>query len=422
MKSNDLGGGGNHGGRAKHGRRRPAWGLILLAAMGLGGALTFVACHESPTAPVVRPEVLDPALVAQGKSIFRDETFDDERFWTDTARMHEVVQSAVSPAVALQVGLKVDADALPQAVKDAIVAGKVDLNSPATTVTLLKLGAVVGLKGTVQTVAGKDTLMRLGITCALCHSSVDNSFAPGIGHRLDGHQNSDLNVGAIVALSPAIPAATKAILNSWGPGRYDARTNFDGLNFPALIPPIYGLNGVAREIATGDDTISYWNAYVAVTQMHGQGSFHDARLGINITKSPDVVTPLLPALRQYQLSLNAPKPAAGTFDAAAAARGEALFNGAANCSSCHTGALRTDVNLGILHTPAEVGQNPAYANRSVTKRYRTTPLRALSLHAPYFHDGNAATLADVVTHYDRLFSLKLSAQQQADLVEYLKSL
>jgi mono/diheme cytochrome c family protein len=404
------------------GSRRPILGIIALVAFGLACAFLFLACEESTTAPQVQPEVLDPALVAQGKTIFRGETFDDERFWTDTARLHEVVQSAVSPALALQVGLKVDADALPQGVKDAIVAGQVDLNSPATTVTLLKLGAVVGLKGTVQTVAGKDTLTRLGITCALCHSTVDNSFAPGIGRRLDGHQNSDLNVGAIVALSPAIPAATKAILNSWGPGRYDARTNFDGLNMPALIPPIYGLNGIAREISTGDDTLSYWNAYVAVTQMHGQGSFRDARLSIDITKSPDLVTPLLPALRQYQLSLNAPIPAGGSFDAGAAARGGVLFNGAARCSSCHMGGLRTDVNAGVLHVPAEVGQDAAFANRSVTKRYRTTPLRALALHAPYFHDGNAATLADVVTHYDRLFSLKLSAQQQADLVEYLKSL
>jgi mono/diheme cytochrome c family protein len=336
--------------------------------------------------------------------------------------MHEVVQRSVSPALALQVGLKVDADALPQGVKDALAAGQVDLNSPATTVTLLKLGAVVGLKGTVQTLGGRDTLTRLGITCALCHSTVDNSFAPGIGRRLDGHQNSDLNVGAIIALSPAIPAPAKTVYNSWGPGRYDARYNFDGLSLPALIPPVYGLNGIRREISTGDDTLSYWNAYVAVTQMHGQGTFRDPRLGISIVKSPDVVAPLLPALRQYQLSLSAPRPAAGSFDALAAGRGQALFNGVATCSSCHTGALLTDVNAGVLHAPAEVGQSAPFANRSVTKRYRTTPLRALALHGPYFHDGSATTLADVVAHYDRLRSLNLSAQQRSDLVEYLKSL
>lgn len=404
-------------------RRASFRGVIALVAFGVGCAAAFVGCEESVTAPQPQFEVLDPTLVAQGRDIFRYESFDNERFWTDTARMHEVVAQSVSPQLALQVGLKVDADALPQAVKDAIVAGQVDLTSPATTVTLLKLGAVVGLKGTVtQTVAGRDTLSRLGITCALCHSTVDDSFAPGIGHRQDGYPNHDLNVGAIVALSPAIPAATKAILNSWGPGMYDARTNVDGLSIPAVIPPAYGLNGVARETYTGDDTLTYWNAYVAVTQMHGQGSFHDARLGINITKSPDVVTPLLPALRQYQLSLNAPKTPAGSYDAAAAARGRTLFTGVASCSSCHMGELYTDVNAGVLHLPAEVGQNAAFANRSVTKRYRTTPLRGLLQHAPYFHDGKAATLADVVTHYDTLFSLRLSTQQKADLVEYLKTL
>jgi hypothetical protein len=403
--------------------RSSVGGIAALVFVGIACAVAFAACDHAMTEPAGTLETLDPLLVAKGQQVFRFETFDDERFWTDTARMHEVVSQSVSPQLALQVGLKVDADALPQAVKDAIAAGQVDLTSPATTVTLLKLGAVVGLKGTVmQTASGRDTLTRLGITCALCHSTVDNSFAKGIGRRQDGNANHDLNVGAIVALSPAIPAGTKAILNSWGPGKYDARTNVDGLNIPALIPPVYGLNGVARELYTGDDTVSYWNAYVAVTQMHGQGSFHDARLGIDITKSPDLVTPLLPALRHYQFSLQAPKPAPGSFDVAAVARGQALFAGGARCTSCHVGPLYTDVNDGILHSPAEVGQDAAFANRAVTKRYRTTPLRGLAQHAPYFHDGGAATLADVVDHYDVLFSLRLSAQQKADLVEYLKTL
>ena len=402
---------------------RSSWGIAALVAFGIACAAIFAACDDSPTEPTFQPEVLDPTLVAQGKGIFRFETFDDERFWTDTARMHEVVESAVSPALALQVGLKVDADALPQPVKDAIVAGQVDLGSPATTVTLLKLGAVVGLKGTVtQTAAGKDTLTRLGITCALCHSTVDNSFAPGIGHRQDGYPNHDLNVGAIIALSPAIPPATKSILNTWGPGMYDARFNFDGISIPVVIPPAYGLYGVAKEIYTGDGPVSYWNAYVAVTQMHGQGTFQDARLGINVVKSPDLVTPLLPALRQYQLSLSAPMAPTGSYDVAAAARGKTLFNGAANCSTCHTGSLFTDINNGTLHTAAEVGQDPEFARRSATGRYRTTPLRGLLQHAPNFHDGKAKTLADVVIHYDQRFALKLSAQQKADLAEYLKTL
>lgn len=401
--------------------RKPGVGLAFVIAFGLAVATVFAACNASSSSSPT-PVALDPQAVAQGKDIFRFATFDDEPYWTDTLRMHEVVAGGVSPKTALAVGLKVDMDTLPQAVRDAIAAGQVNLDSPATTVTLLKLGAVVGLRGTVQTINGKDSLTRLGITCALCHSTVDNAFAPGIGHRLDGWPNHDLNVGAIVALSPAVPAALKAILNSWGPGKYDARTNIDGKNIPAVIPPAYGLNGVAKEIYTGDDTISYWNAYVAVTQMHGQGSFHDSRLNINITRNPDVVTPLLPALRAYQLSLAAPRPVAGSFDAAAANRGKILFDGAARCSTCHTGSLYTDVNQGVLHSPAEVGQDAAFAQRSVTGRYRTTPLRGLLQHAPYFHDGSARTLADAVEHYNRLFSLNLTAAQKADLVEYLKTL
>jgi mono/diheme cytochrome c family protein len=400
--------------------RRGGIGIGLLVLFGLAVATTFVACDQS-TGPGAPPP-LDPTLVAKGKDIFRFNTFGDESYWTDTLRMHEVIETGVSPATALAVGLKVDIDSLPASVQTAIAAGQVDLNSPATTVTLLKLGAVVGVRGTVATVGGHDTLTQVGITCALCHSTVDNSFAPGIGHRLDGYPNHDLNVGAIVALSPAVSSTLKAILNSWGPGKYDARTNFDGLNIPAVIPPAYGLRGVAKEIYTGDDTISYWNAYVAVTQMHGHGVFRDARLGIDVTNTPDLVTPLLPALREYQLSLVAPKPPASSIDAAAAARGKALFDGAARCSTCHTGALFTDVNQGVLHSASELGEDPAFAARSTTGKYRTTPLRGLLQHPPYFHDGSAATLADVVAHYDQFFSLNLTATQKADLVEYLKTL
>jgi hypothetical protein len=405
-------------------RRQSVVGVAFLVLFGIGTAALLASCGDSTRAtnPGGRPVALDPALVATGKDVFRFNTFGDEVYWTDTLRMHEVVESGVSPATALAVGLKVDADTLPAAVKSAIAAGAVDLNDPATTVTLLKLGAVVGLRGTVETVNGRDTLTKLGVTCALCHSTVDNSFAPGIGHRLDGAPNHDLNVGAIVALSPAVPAALKAILNSWGPGMYDARTNFDGKNGPALIPPAYGLNGVAKEIYTGDDTISYWNAYVAVTQMHGQGNFHDARLNINVSHTPDLVTPLLPALREYQLSLAAPKPAVGSFDAAAATRGKVVFNGAGRCANCHLGTLFTDVNLGVLHAPAEVGQDAAFAQRSVTGKYRTTPLRGLAQHAPYFHDGAAKTLLAVVQHYDTLMNLHLTPAQMSDLVEYLKTL
>jgi mono/diheme cytochrome c family protein len=393
---------------------------VLASAAALVGCVALASCDDGPTEP--EPERLDPALVAEGKEIFRFDTFGDEKYWTDTLRMHEVIAGGVSPRAALSVGLKVDVDALPQAVKDALVAGQVNLDDPAVTVTLLKLNAVVGVKGQVSTVNGRDTLVRFGVTCALCHSTVDNSFAPGIGKRLDGWPNTTLNPGAIVALSPAVPATTKSVLNGWGPGKYDPRINFDGQNTPLVLPPAYGLLGVDRETFTAEGPVSYWNAYVAVTQMHGQGSFSDPRLGVNIVQSPDLVTPKLAALRSYQLSLPKPAPPAGSYDVASAERGQAVFEGAANCVSCHAGNVRSDVNTGRLHAPEETGMDPRYAARTTQKAYRTTPLRGLWQHAPYFHDGSAATLTDVVEHYDRVRSLRLDAQQKHDLVEYLKTL
>jgi mono/diheme cytochrome c family protein len=393
---------------------------LILATSLIAG---LVAC-ENGTGPATHvDEPLDQALVEEGREIFRSETYGDEVFWTDTARMHEVIESSVSPALALKVGLKVDADALPQEVKDAIAAGKVDLNDPATTLTLLKLNAVLGLRGIVENRNGRDTLTRVGITCALCHSRVDDSFAPGIGRRLDGWPNTDLNVGAIIALSPAIPGDLKTIMNGWGPGKYDPRINIDGKNTPLVIPPAYGLRNVELETVTAEGPVSYWNAYVAVTQMHGQGNFSDPRLGINVTHTPDLVTPKLRALYEYQRSLDAPAPPAGSFDATAAARGKVVFDGKAKCASCHIPEQSfTDANLGRLHDPAETGMSAAYALRTANKRYRTSPLRGVWQHAPYFHDGSAATLEKVVTHYNGVLKLGLSAQEQADLAEYLKSL
>jgi cytochrome c5 len=355
----------------------------------------------------------------EGQRIFRFETFGNEKFWTDTARMNQVVQSSVSPTLALKVGLKVDAEAIPADVAQAIKAGQVDLNSPATTLALLKLNAVVGLRGSVQTVAGRDTLVRLGITCALCHSNVDNSFAPGIGKRQDGWPNRDLNVGAIIALSPAITPEQKAVYNRWGPGKYDPRYNLDGKSTPLVLPPAYGLARIRNETYTAEGPISYWNAYVAVTQMHGQGDFSDPRLGISVKQTPDLVTPKLAALREYQHSLEVPKPAPD-IDAAAAGRGRGLFN--RSCAACHVGATGTDNNNGKLHAPAETGVDAGYADRTANKKYRTTPLRGLVHHAPYFHDGSAATLPDVVSHYDRVRKLQLTPAQQRDLVEFLKTL
>jgi mono/diheme cytochrome c family protein len=379
----------------------------------IAGAGVLGACDPPAAAPSADE-------LARGREIFRNETFGDEHFWTDTLHMERVVQSAVDPTTALSVGLKVDMDALPPEVVRGIQQGQIDLRSPATTVTLLKLNAVVGLRGTVQTVNGRDTLTRLGITCALCHSTVDNAFAPGIGHRRDGWPNRDLNVGAIIALSPAVPDARKAVYRSWGPGRYDPRFNIDGKSTPLVLPPAYGLAGVRNETYTAEGPISYWNAYVAVTQMHGRGNFSDPRLGIHVTHTPDLVTPLLPALRRYQHSLPTPPPPAGSFDADAAARGRATFS--ASCAGCHTGARLTDNNRGVLHDPAETGMDPAYAARTANRRYRTTPLRGLWQHPPYFHDGSAATLEAVVEHYNRVRGLNLTAEQKRDLVEYLKTL
>ena len=382
---------------------------------------------QAPPPAVAQPSVEGRGqLVASGKEIFRFDTFDDERFWTDTARLHEVIQQALTPNLALQLGLKVDVNALPASLREAILAGQVDLDDPATTVALLELDAVIGVRGTVRTVEGRDVLVRAGITCALCHSTVNNSLAPGIGERLDGWPNRDLDVGKIIALSPAIPPGKKEVYRSWGPGMYDPRFNQDGISRPVVMPPAFGLANVAKEIYTGDGPISYWNAYVAVTQMHGQGTFVDPRLGISIVKTPDLVTPKLPALLAYQLTLRKPRPLRGAFEPAAAARGRLVFRGDGRCSTCHVGRVLTDVNLGVLHAPAETGMEPLYASRSATKMYRTTPLRGLwhppQLVGPYFHDGSAATLDDVVEHYDKVLDLKLTARQKADLVQYLRSL
>ena len=370
--------------------------------------------------------------VKQGREIFRFDTFGDEQLWTGVLRMHEAV-SQVPPTTALAVGLKVDAEALPRSLVRAIAAGEVDLTDPAVTVELLRLDAVVGLRGTVETGA----VTSLGVTCALCHSTVDDSLTTGIGRRLDGWANTDLNVGAILGLSPAVDAATKAEFSTWGPGKYDPRHHaFDGTNLiplnspsvPVVIPPIYGLRGVHFETVTADGPISYWNSYVGVSQMGGHGSFSDSRIGLAITQTPDLVTPKLPALLKYQLSLQTPRAAAGTVDRAAAQRGRRLFLGSAGCASCHRPPTFTDVVAApeseqpVLHDAVDIGQDPTYAMRSATGQYRTTPLRALWQHAPYFHDGSAADLPAVVEHYDRLFGLHLTPAQKADLVEFLKQI
>jgi hypothetical protein len=358
--------------------------------------------------------LIDPSTF-NGQWVFRHDTFGDEAFWTKQLRLHEAIQAALDPTTALGLGLKVDASVLPAGILDTV-----DLTSPATTVALLGLDAVVGVKGTVDS---SGNLRSVGITCALCHSTVDDSVMPGIGARVDGAANRDLDPGAIIALSPGLAGdqAKLDVLNSWGPGFYDPRWNQDGINHPVLIPPIYGLSGVPLETYTGDGPVSYWNAYVAVTQMGGIGTFFDPRIDVAVIYDNDLVTPKLPSLFEYQMSLEPAAVAASEFDAAAAERGAALFAGTANCSSCHRGERLTDA-AETLHAAAETGMDGVTAERSATGLYRTTPLRALLAHPPYFHDGSAATLADVVTHYDSALSLGLDADQRADLVEYLKSL
>jgi len=366
------------------------------------------------------------ALVEQGRQIFRYETFGDEAKWTDTLRMHEVIGAAVDPVTALSVGLKVDAQSLPAAVVDGIRNGSIDLTQPATTIALLKLDAVVGLKASVETVNGQDVLKRIGITCALCHSTVDDSFAPGIGKRLDGWPNRDLNPGVIIALSPALGAAAKQMSSSWGKGKFDPHQNVDGLSKPVVIPPAYGLEGLHSVTFTGDgNEIAYWNRYVAVAEMGGQGSVEEPRLNLKITNgTEDRVSSKLAALQAYQLSLKAPAAVPGSFDVASAARGKLVFEGPGTCVTCHSGALFTDANT-RLHPPSDSmaePEVPSYASRSATKHYRTAPLKGVWQHAPYFHDGSAASLSDVVRTYNRKRSLGLTDQQVADLSEYLKSL
>lgn len=396
--------------------------------------------------------------VREGRETFRYATFGDEAFWGDGIGLHLAIAGAnnggvgpgVSPATALAVGLKVDMDALPRSLVKAITRGKVDLQDPATTLELLKLDAVVGITGFFD---DKGRITSMGIQCALCHSTVDDSFAPGIGRRRDGWANRDLNVGAIVALAPRLEsvasllgtdvATVRSVLNSWGPGKYDAVLFVDGKAFrpdgksgAVLIPPAFGLAGVNLHTWTGWGGVSHWNAFVANLEMHGKGTFYDPRLD-DATRFPvaaragfgdvraeeDMITPLLPALQIYQLALAPPSPPRGTFDRGAAKRGEDVFAGKADCARCHVPPLFTEPGWN-MHTAAEIGIDDFQANRSPDQRYRTAPLRGLWTHGTggYYHDGRFATLAAVISHYDKHFSLGLSAGEKRDLAEYLKSL
>jgi hypothetical protein len=435
------------------------WGALALAllAAGVAAAASGVGSVGGrwSDARVTRNAV---RTVEEGRQIFRYDTFGDETFWGDTLQLHRAIAGqanggvgpGVSPKTALAFGLKVDQDALPPALLRGIRQGTVDLDNPATTVALLKLNAVVGVTGFFEP---RGNLRSLGIQCALCHSTVDNSFAPGIGRRLDGWANRDLNVGAVVGLAPHLePVAdllgvdvptVRAVLASWGPGKFDAELFMDGKAFQpdgrsaaTLLPPAFGLAGVNLHTFTGWGSVTHWNAFVANLLMHGQGTFFDPRLNdpdkfpvaaragfANVRSTPDRVTPKLAALHFYQLALPAPAPPAGSYDQSAAERGRALFSGKAQCATCHVPPLFTEPGWNA-HTPAEIGIDSFQADRSPDGRYRTTPLKGLWTHQQggFYHDGRFATLPDVINHYDAVFGLGLNPGEVGDLAEYLKSL
>jgi hypothetical protein len=398
-------------------------------------------------------------MLEEGRQIFRFDTFGDEVFWGDKLKLHQAIQGSkfggvgagVSPKAALAVGLKVDMEALPAALVAQIKAGKVNLDDPATTLELLKLNAVVGVKGTFNR---EGRLQTVGLSCAVCHSTVDDAFMPGIGRRLDGWPNRDLNVGAIISMAPDLSAFTshlqvdeatvKKVLASWGPGKFDAELNLDGKAFrpdgkPAatLIPPAFGMAGVNLHTWTGGwGTTTYWNAYVANLELQGQGNFFDERLnnaeqyplaaraGLGNKRSAnDMVTSKLAALHFYQLAIPTPRPPEGSFDRAAAGRGEAVFRGKAQCAQCHVPPLFTEPGWNA-HKPADIGIDDFQSNRSPDKTYRTAPLRGLFAHMKggFYHDGRFATLLDVVNHYNNFKRLNLTENEKRDLVEYLKSL
>ena len=398
-------------------------------------------------------------MIEEGRRIFRFDTFGDEAFWGDTIKLHLAIAGSqlggvgpgVSPRTALAIGLKVDVDALPASLQSSLAQGQVNLDDPATTVALLKLNSVVGLTGFFD---ANGQIQSMGIQCALCHSTVDDSLAPGIGHRLDGWANRDLNVGAITALAPDLTVLTnllgvdaktvQTVLMSWGPGKFDAELLLDGKGLrpdgassAVLIPPAFGLAGVNLGTWTGFGSTTYWNAFVANLEMHGIGTFYDPRLSDpqqfpiasnagfnNVRNVPDVITSKLAALHFYQLAIPSPKsPAAEDESNVAAIRGAAVFNGKAQCARCHVPPLFTEPGFN-MHTPQEIGIDDFQANRSPTKMYRTSPLKGLFSHVKggFFHDGRFPTLQAVVDHYDSLLQTGLTDAEKSDLVAYLMTL
>ena len=398
-------------------------------------------------------------MLAEGKQTFRFETFGDETYWTDALQINKAIAgeknggigAGLSPKAALAAGLKVDMEVIPADVAAAIKAGKVNLDDPAVTLTLLQLNAVVGVKGTFD---AKKNLVSIGLTCASCHSTVDNAFLPGIGHRLDGWANRDLNVGAIVSMAPNLKpitdalgvdvATVKKVLASWGPVKFDAELNLDGKAFrpdgksaATLIPEAFGHAGQNLHTWTGGwGDVTYWNAYVANLELSGRGTFYDERFNDpkqypvaakanfgNKRNAPDMVTDKLAALQFYQLAIPAPEAPDSIFNKEAAQQGMVLFNGKAKCASCHVPPLFTEPGWNT-HKPSDIGIDDFQANRSPDKTYVTQGLKGLWTHMKggFYHDGRFATLMDVVNHYNDFKKLALTDAEKKNLVEYLKSL
>ena len=437
-------------------------GLSALMAAVLAAVFPGTARSDDDARPSTtlerRIEQHAERLLSEGRQTFRYATFGDEAFWGDTILLHQALQGTafggvgpgVSPKTALAVGLKVDVDALPARLIESLQKGLVNLDDPATTLALLKLNAVVGVTGFF---APSGSLRSIGIQCALCHTSVDNSLAPGIGHRLDGWANRDLNVGAIVNLAPDLSAVAtllgvneatvRTVLNAWGPGKFDAELLMDGKGFrpdgktaATLIPPAFGLAGVNLHTWTGWGSVTHWNAFVANLEMHGKGTYFDPRLNDaaqfpvaaragfgNVRNDPDLVSAKLPALHLYQLAIAAPAAPKGSFNPSRAERGRQLFANAARCATCHVPPTYTEPGWN-MHTAEELGIDDFQANRAPDKRYRTAPLKGLWTHTKggFYHDGRFATLRDVLDHYNTVFSLALSEEDTNDLIEYLKSL
>jgi hypothetical protein len=396
------------------------------------------------------------SLFSSGKHIFRYDTFGSERFWGDQLRLHEAIVGeelggvglGLTPRRALELGLKVDVGLLPKILAEALKGGSVSLDNPKTTVELLRANSVVGVTGFFE----GSRMKSVGIQCAVCHSTVDDSFARGIGRRLDGWPNRDLNVGAIINLAPNLQPMARAlrkdeanlrhILARWGPGKYDAELNIDGKGFhpsgrsaATVIPAAFGLSGQNLHTYEGWGGVPYWNAYVANTQMRGSGTFVDARLRsgrfplavserlYNIRNTPDLVTSKLSALHFYQLSIPAPKPPSSHYDHALARQGQVIFNGKAKCATCHVPPLFSEPGW-AMHKGSEIGIDDFQANRSPDRRSRTTPLAGLFVREKggFYHDGRFPTYRAVIDHYERPLDIRLSDEEKAALIEYLKSI